>query len=61
MAERQIKDALRTNYDRKLKLKFHGEKVTGNAGLLTFRYRFDILMEIWLSDISKRLIWEISA
>ncbi len=31
------KDALRVNFDRKLKLEFHGVKVTSNAGLLTFR------------------------
>jgi len=59
MGERK-KDALRVNFDRKLKLEFHGVKVTSDAGLLTFRDRFDILMEIRLSGISKRLIWEMS-
>ena len=59
MGERK-KDALRVNFDRKLKLEFHGVKVTGNAGVLTFRDRFDIIMEISLSGVAKRLIWEIS-
>jgi len=36
MGERK-KDALRVNFDRKLKLEFHGVKVTSDAGLLTFR------------------------
>ncbi len=35
MGERK-KDALRVNFDRKLKLEFHGVKVTSDAGLLAF-------------------------
>ena len=36
MGERK-KDALRVNFDRKLKLEFHEVKVTSDAGLLTFQ------------------------
>ncbi len=36
MGERK-KDALRVNFDRKLKLEFHGVKVASDAGLLAYR------------------------
>ena len=54
MGERK-KDALRVNFDRKLKLEFHGVKVTSNAGLLTFReldeaFRFTAMINSKLTD-----------
>jgi len=42
MGERS-KDALQVNFDRKLKLEFHGTKVTSDAGLITYRELDEIL------------------
>ena len=36
MGERR-RDALGVSFDRKLKIEFHGTKVTSNAGLLAYR------------------------
>ena len=37
------KDALRVNFNRKLKVEFHGTKVTSDAGLLAYRELDEVL------------------
>ena len=37
------KDALRVNFDRKLKIKLHGTKVASDAGLLVYRELDEVL------------------
>ena len=57
MGERR-RDAFRVNFNRKLKLEFHGTKVTSDAGLLAYReldeaLELTAMVEPQLIDIRK--------
>ena len=52
------KDALRVNFNKKLKLEFHGVKVTSDAGLLAYREIDDVfgLTDMAASELSDNRI-----